>query len=97
MWGTLAFSSFYLGGLETSNCFELYIILKLRISSFRMWPYLKMHVWRLFGGFVMQGHKLVITLFSISQMITCLSIVLTLPPIQISLSILSNKYILSMH
>ena len=32
------FSSFYLGGLEMSNYIELYIILKLRISSFRICP-----------------------------------------------------------
>ena len=31
-----------------SKCIELYITLKLRISSIR--------IWRPFGGFVMQGH-----------------------------------------
>ena len=35
---------------------ELYIILKLRISSFRIWTLKKIHIWQLFGGFVMQGH-----------------------------------------
>ena len=39
-----------------SNCSELYIILKLKISSFRIWSRLKIHIFRLFGGFVMQGH-----------------------------------------
>ena len=32
-----------------SICVKLYIILKLRISF-------RIHIWRLFGGFVMQGH-----------------------------------------
>ena len=50
------FIFFYLGGLEISNCIELYIISKLKISSFRIWLYLKIHIRRLFGGFVMQGH-----------------------------------------
>ena len=34
------------------------ISLKLRISSFRIWPLLKIHIWRLFGGLVVQGHIL---------------------------------------
>ena len=33
------FSSFYLGELEMSNDIELYIILKLRISFFRIYSY----------------------------------------------------------
>ena len=51
------FSSLYLGGLEMSNCIELYIRVKHRISIFRICPWLKIHVWRLFCGFVMQSHK----------------------------------------
>ena len=39
-----------------SNGIELYLILKLRMSFLRICPCLKIHVWRLFGGFVMQGH-----------------------------------------
>ena len=36
------------------NSIELYIILKLEsLLNLR-----KIHIWRLFGGFVMQGHKL---------------------------------------
>ena len=42
-----------------SNCFELYIILKLRISSFRICLALKIHVWQLFGGFSDAGSHIV--------------------------------------